>query len=326
LSARGGSRGAWATGLVVLAGVVAFAIWHGEEHRFETIIRRAEPAWLLTAVVLQAGTYFATAAMWHRVLAWAREPSSLGSLVPLSLAKLFTDQMVPSGGISGSTLVVSALRKRGTSTPTATATVLVSFVAYYLAYAAALAVALAILWMLGDLGVAVLALAAVLLVLAIGVTLAIRWISRRGSRPLPRWVAALPVARAFLKRIGEAPPQALSDRGLLAAAAGLQLLVFALDGSTLWAMLRAVGWHADPGVIFAAFMIASVAGTIGIVPGGLGTFEGTCVAMLHVVGVPVADALTATLLLRGFTFWLPMLPGLWLTRRVLGNAVGPRRG
>jgi len=28
-------------------------------------------------------------------------------------------------------------------------------------------------------------------------------------------------------------------------------------------------------------------------------------------------ALTATLLLRGLTFWLPMLPGLWIARREL---------
>ena len=323
----GWSRGAWATGLVVLAGVVAFAIWHGEEHRFETILRRAEPLWLLTGVALQVGTYVATAATWHRVLAWTGEPRSLRSLMPLSLAKLFTDQVVPSGGVSGSTLVVSTLRKRGTSAAAATATVLVSFVAYYFAYAVALVITLAILWTLGDLGAAVLALAAVLLVLAIGVTLAIRWLMRRGSRPLPRWVAALPVAGAFLERIGEASPRALSDRRMLAGAVGLQLLVFALDASTLWAMLRAVGWHADPAVVFAAFVIASVAGTIGIVPGGLGTFEGTCVAMLHVVGVPVADALTATLLLRGFTFWLPMLPGLWLTRRALAEGADlPRRG
>ncbi|MFN2421279.1 MAG: hypothetical protein ABR527_07850 [Gemmatimonadota bacterium] len=55
----GWSRRAWASGLVVLAGVVAFAIWHGEEQRFETILRRAEPLWLLTGIVLQAGTYVA---------------------------------------------------------------------------------------------------------------------------------------------------------------------------------------------------------------------------------------------------------------------------
>ncbi len=32
------------------------------------------------------------------------------------------------------------------------------------------------------------------------------------------------------------------------------------------------------------------------------------------LGVTLEAAFTATLLLRGFTLWLPMIPGLWLTK------------
>jgi hypothetical protein len=39
--------------------------------------------------------------------------------------------------------------------------------------------------------------------------------------------------------------------------------------------------------------------------------------MLRIVGVSIEAALTATLLLRGFTLWLPMLPGLWCARHEL---------
>jgi hypothetical protein len=66
--------------------------------------------------------------------------------------------------------------------------------------------------------------------------------------------------------------------------------------------------------------MASVAATIGPIPLGLGTFEGTCVAMLGLTGVPLEAALTATLLLRGLTFWLPMLPGLWIAHREVAQA------
>jgi uncharacterized membrane protein YbhN (UPF0104 family) len=51
------------------------------------------------------------------------------------------------------------------------------------------------------------------------------------------------------------------------------------------------------------------------VPGGLGTFEASSVALLRLQGVSVESALAATLLLRGLTFWLPMLPGFALARR-----------
>ena len=62
-------------------------------------------------------------------------------------------------------------------------------------------------------------------------------------------------------------------------------------------------------------MLATLARTIGIVPGGLGTFEGMSVSMLHLMGIPLATALAATLCFRGLSFWLPLAPGLLLARR-----------
>jgi uncharacterized protein (TIRG00374 family) len=76
-----------------------------------------------------------------------------------------------------------------------------------------------------------------------------------------------------------------------------------------------VGYHAHPAAVFASFVFAQVAATVLLVPGGLGTFEASAVAMLALFRVPVEVALTATLLLRGFTYWLPMAPGFWLSRR-----------
>jgi len=55
--------------------------------------------------------------------------------------------------------------------------------------------------------------------------------------------------------------------------------------------------------------------TIGPIPVGLGTFKVASVAM----GVSLEAALAATLLLRGFTVRLPMLPGIWLARRELAE-------
>jgi Mg2+-importing ATPase len=59
---------------------------------------------------------------------------------------------------------------------------------------------------------------------------------------------------------------------------------------------------------------------MGIVPGGLGTFEATSVLTLRMTGVTLPVALSATLLFRAFSFWLPMLPGYWFSRQ----AVAPK--
>jgi hypothetical protein len=41
--------------------------------------------------------------------------------------------------------------------------------------------------------------------------------------------------------------------------------------------------------------------------------------LLRVLAVPLEAALAATLLLRGLTLWLPMVPGLWLARREVAS-------
>jgi hypothetical protein len=53
--------------------------------------------------------------------------------------------------------------------------------------------------------------------------------------------------------------------------------------------------------------MASVAAIVGIMPGGVGTFEAATVGVLTLTGTHVTSALAATLLLRGFTFWLRWL-------------------
>jgi hypothetical protein len=39
--------------------------------------------------------------------------------------------------------------------------------------------------------------------------------------------------------------------------------------------------------------------------------------MLHALGTPIEAAITATLMLRGFTLWLPLLPGGVLLRQAV---------
>lgn len=102
---------------------------------------------------------------------------------------------------------------------------------------------------------------------------------------------------------------------LLSLATLLQLTVFLLDAATLYVVLAATGASVEPAVVFAALASAQAVAVIGLVPGGLGTFEGTCVAVLHAHGIAIEASLAGTMILRGFTFWLPMLPGFWVSRR-----------
>jgi uncharacterized protein (TIRG00374 family) len=95
------------------------------------------------------------------------------------------------------------------------------------------------------------------------------------------------------------------------------LQYFSLDAATLWIMLLAMGQDVSFLVAFPSFVVSSIIATLSPIPLGLGIFEASSTGMLSTLGIPVEAALTSTLLLRGFTLWLPMLPGLWLARREL---------
>jgi P-type Mg2+ transporter len=61
---------------------------------------------------------------------------------------------------------------------------------------------------------------------------------------------------------------------------------------------------------------------VGIVPGGLGIFEAASVLTLRLIGVELSVALSATLLFRGLSFWLPLVPGFWFSRLYAKAAKG----
>jgi uncharacterized membrane protein YbhN (UPF0104 family) len=233
----------------------------------------------------------------------------------MGLAKLFTDQAIPTGGIGGTILVIRALVRRRIPSGIAMSALLLGMTAYYTAYAVAVGMALAFLHFEGLLNGAMLAGAAGFACVAIAVPAAVLAVRRNVHRWPFTMAARIPGFRPLLQAMQEAKLKPARDWLPFVAAAILQLSVFLLDAATLWTALRAVGSTASPIVAFVAFMSASVAATIGPMPLGLGTFEAASVATLHLQGQPLEIALTATLLLRGLTFWLPMFPGLLVAHR-----------
>jgi Mg2+-importing ATPase len=136
---------AWLLGAAMLGALIAAAFHYSEERAFVHLAERAEPWWLLVAVLLQTGTYVAQGAIWRRVTGRAGARLSSWAAFELGLAKLFADQTLPSVGVSSSLLVARALDQRRLPQPSARAAVLVNIASYHLAYVIALAPALAII-------------------------------------------------------------------------------------------------------------------------------------------------------------------------------------
>ena len=306
----------WAIGVAILVALVALVVSRfAEEAELLELARRARPWWLAVAALLQAGTYLCGAAVLKLVLGRAGTRLPLRDLAWLVLAKLFMDQAVPTAGISGTLLVIRGLQHHGVSRSIAISAMIIDNVAYYAAYVLVVGVTVAVIWHYHDLNDALVGLAALIVVLAIAIPAAVLWMTGRDASRVPAWLHRFRQVEALLSAIAESAAHLLRDQRLLVSATVLQLAVFVLDAATLQAMLYAVGHPTGAGAAFASFVVATMAATVGLMPGGLGTFEGASIAMLALFGVNVGAALEATLLLRGFTFWLPMLPGVWVTRR-----------
>lgn len=308
----------WFFGAVLLAGL-AFVVTHRSEGRqFAEIAAHSQPWWLLFAFGLQALTYVADAAVWDVVLSRGPKKLPLPRLVRFSFAKYFFDQFVPTGGMTGTLMVMRSLERDGVDRGTSMATLIVRFVTYYWAYAIALGAALAVTLVRAHVPEVVFGLGVALTVGFLIVPVLVLAFIRHPDRGLPGLLQRpriLKRIRPAVQLAAEATPKITRDVPLLANATVLQLAIYVLDGLTLWAMVKSVGVDLPAGSAFAAFMLGFVAGSLGVVPGGVGTVEAGTVAGLGFLGIPLATALTITLLFRGFSFWLPLLPGLWAARR-----------
>ncbi len=307
----------WFIGILLLAGVIAAVTHIGEIEHFAKLTREAKPKWLLAALLLQFGTYVCTAAVWKRALHYVNIQQSFLSLVPLAFAKLFADQALPSGGASGIGFFTAALKRRGVPTELCMAIVLVSLVAYYVAYLIVALASLALLWFYHAIHIWILLLVGLFCLVAVAIPTATLLLQHWGKRAIPRLLTRLPNVRDLMQGFTQAPKHLLSNRLLVATLIFLYIAIFLLDAATLWIILLAVGQDVSFLVALPSFVVSSIIATLSPIPLGLGIFEASSVAMLNALGIQVEAALTATLLLRGFTLWLPMLPGLWLARQEL---------
>ena len=316
----------WTAGLLALATLIGVVVHRGEVEQFVLLARHAAPEWLIPACAAQAATYLFATAVWRAVLRKAGHPRKLASLIPLGVAKLFTDQAIPSGGFSGSVLVTMALHRRRVPLNSAIAALLVGLVSYNTAYLAAALASLALLWMHGRLSSSLVAIVALLVVFSIATPALVLGLKIWNPRLRDDWLHRFRTVGATFDAFARVPTYLLKSPSLLAETVAYQSAIFLLDALTLWLALHAIGIAAEPWIPFVSFVIASTAATILPIPLGLGTFEAACVGMMASLGIPLEAALTASLLLRGMTFWLPMLPGLWITRREIvkyGDAPAP---
>jgi uncharacterized membrane protein YbhN (UPF0104 family) len=132
-----------------------------------------------------------------------------------------------------------------------------------------------------------------------------------------RWVVAwaLPPVREAIPRLLDL---VTNPRKLAEGLVGILLLNAAYTGA-LWCATRAFGGTVDIVAVALVYLGGSAIGSVAPTPGGLGAMELALSTGLTAAGMPTASAVSAVLLFRLCTFWLPVPLGWlafhWLQRR-----------
>jgi glycosyltransferase 2 family protein len=273
--------------------------WHAILH--------ANWAWLPVIILLSALTYVASALA---LIGGVPGHVPFGPTVLAQGASSFINRVSPAN-VGGMALNARFLQKAGSDTPTSVAAVGVNS----LAGAVTHLVLMVVFFVLAghDLtkafklpsGSKILLILAVILAV-VGIVLA--------TRPGRRWakkqlLPGLRSAAGSLKRAASSPVK----MGLLFGGSALVTLAYI---GALVASIKA--FSPGPGLVLigAVYLGAAALAAAAPTPGGLGAIEAALIAGLTGVGMHAGPAVSAVLLYRLATYWLPVLPG-WLSWRFL---------
>jgi uncharacterized protein (TIRG00374 family) len=270
-------------------------------------IQSADWAWLPLIIALSAVTYLASAvalmgAVLPRIRFW---PTVLAQA-----ASSFVNRVSPAN-VGGMALNARFLQKSGVDTSAGVAAVGVNSLVGAIVHLVLIVVFFT--WAGRGLSKAFKLPSASKLLLILAVVMAIAGIvlaTRPGRRfAAGKLIPGLKSAAASLRRVGQKPGKMIMLFG------GSVLITLAYIGA-LAASVQAFG--GGPGVILigAVYLAAAAIAAAAPSPGGLGAIEAALVAGLTGVGMQAGPAVSAVLLYRLATYWLPVAPG-WLSWRAL---------
>jgi uncharacterized protein (TIRG00374 family) len=311
------TRTAWILVVLTVAAVIVLTFAREEIIEVLRLFRHADVMWLLAAFGLQILTYVAAAGVWYVALRPTSHRQPLLRLIRVALVMLFSNQAVPSAGISGGLVAAKALTRHRVPESVAVSALLLGLVTAYIALSASFVVAAVWASAFPRLFPVILTAGVLFLLMAGGVT-ALVFASQRLSKPWRRRLTGMPLVGKAVASVINASTDPMRG-GALVEATSLQVIEIFFDAATLGASLLAVGSHPAAIAVFGSYVIAEVGSRVAVVPLGIGTFEAACVTLLHAGGVPVETALAGTLLFRGFTIWLPMVAGLLSAKKALGE-------
>lgn len=319
IAARAASIVLW-LGLLVVCVVTFWLHERGELAGLGATFAGVAPLWMFAAATTVPLSLVLTVEIHAILLRRFGTPISRAAVWRAHLHRLVAGMAGPLGGPGAIVVFVRSLAGSGIPTDDGLLAVALSNVTGYGSFMFLLLPALALLHLEGHLPTSVL-IAAGGLGFAFGLLLLLLWFALRGPVP-PSWVLRrLPGRLRLFAHHVRAHDLGFRDFLLPFALAVVVDLVSAL---TLALCLAGIGQQPRPSEALLATELGALFTVVSPIFQGLGAVELSLTVMFERFGVPSTAALSAILLYRVYTLWLPFLVGL-LSVGWQGLAWGVRR-
>lgn len=292
------------------------------------------------AVLLQALTYFSLASLYSSIFKIFHYRIPLGKLCRLAVASTFLNQIFPSAGLAGLTLITASLKKDGISKgkSTLTATVGAILIGTIFLFFLAVSIAYYLIWQIQMTPAHTIFFTAMLIIIVLVINSAFYLFRHKESlyrimEFLSRLVNRL---RRIFKSKKYTSPQDISffieefylgvdvirqNKKKLIKPLACAIVFFFSDVLTLFFVFLAFGRWVKIGIIIIGFVLTDTLGFVVAIPTSLGVFELSMSAIFSNLGIPLASAVVATLIFRALTFWLPIPIGYFFYHSLIKEKV-----
>lgn len=295
--------------LSLVAGTIAAYLITGQLAHVDlrALMDRAQPGWLAVALAGSVLTYIATTIVYLGVVT---ERLSFWRTLLAQTASSFANVMTPAS-VGAMALNTRFVTRAGVPAAMAVATVGLAQAAGAVTYITMLVAAVVTTGARQDLAFTLPRIAVVIAVVVLVAVAALLSVPALRTPLLDR-------VRPFLRQLAPRLVVFAQNPWRVAATIGGQALVNLSYVATLHACISALGGHLSLPATAVVYFSGAALGQAVPTPGGVGGVEAIMSAALAAAGLDVSTALSATLLFRLVTFWLPVIPG-WAAFRYLTN-------
>ena len=302
---------------------------------------------LALMIPAQFFAFYAVGRVYYYFFKATGSPLPMKTLMPAAIELNFVNHIFPSGGISGFSYLTLRLKHDNISTAKSTLAQLVRFTMAFATFIGLLLLALVLLAAEDRVNRFIMLIAAALTFTILFGTMIVVYVIGKGTRIREFTQATSRALNKIIHIVRPHHPETINlkrtelmfnelhedyvllrqDFRKMGPVVGWALLANVAEIGLIYIAFLAHGSWINPGALIIAYAIATTAGLIAILPGGLGVYEPLMATVLLSAGVPADLALSATLVSRVVTLVLALGAGYILYQRTLRRygAVGSRR-